>query len=186
MNIYIPKHLRRIKVVDQLCQLIIEYSKQKQNSDTVLDSEYYYNKYKTLSYDAVKKFVGICIALENVVDEDYISNKTNYITEIFYYLSGSYKVFEMLEKLMDFNMEVEYKIELGYLRIVIKEDTYNNIFSINEEIYKEGFVDFLSTLLYFKKAELVFEKKNIDIEKTNEVVTVINSNPVLYKKFNFL
>lgn len=194
MNIYIPKHLRKLKIVEQLCQLIVgysEYKKEEESKDlnTSLDSEYYYNKYKTLSYDPVKKFVGICIALEEDVENvlkgtTYISEKTNYVTEVFYNLGGSYKIFDMLKTLLDFEFDVNYQIDLGYLQITVSEATYNRVFKINEELYGQSFIDFLSSLLYFKKAEITFEKTNIELEKTNNVVTVINNEPILYNYFN--
>ena len=66
----------------------------------------------------------------------------------------------------------------------LKTSSINRVFKINEELYGQSFIDFLSSLLYFKKAEITFEKTNIELEKTNNVVTVINNEPILYNYFN--
>ena len=53
MNIYIPKHLRKLEVIDNLCKLIGGYreetlgSTNTDNSSKSIELDYYFNKYKT-------------------------------------------------------------------------------------------------------------------------------------------
>ena len=190
MNIYIPKHLRKLEVIDNLCKLIGGYreetlgSTNTDNSSKSIELDYYFNKYKTLSYDPVKKFVGICITNNNdTQDNDFLTEKINYITEIFYNLSGSYKIFHMLEVLLGFKMVVDYQINLGYLKITIDSDTYNNIFGLNEDLYQNSFINFLNALLFFKKIDIIYDKIEMILEKTENIVTRIEE-PLLYSYFN--
>lgn len=184
MNIYIPKHIRKLEVVNNLCNLITEYQKVAIEDNIITnDTDYYFNKYKTLSYDPVKKFVGICIAKDETQDNNILTEKINYITEVFYNLSGSYKIFHMLKILLGFDIEVDYQINLGYLRLTVGEDTYNNIFSQNEDLYQSSFINFLNTLLFFKKIDIIYDKVEIELKKTEEVVTKIEE-PLLYSFFD--
>lgn len=191
MNIYIPKHLRKLGIVEDLCNLIKGYQ-EEHNKDTnsKFDADYHFNKYKALSYDPVKKFVGICIITSDnsgsTYDANFNDDKINYITEIFYSLSGSYKIFDMLVKLLGLKIEVDYQINLGYLKIELitsEKDTYKSLFGLNEELFYNSFSEFLNTLLFFKKVDIIYKKHELKIKKTDEVFTKI-SDPILYSVFD--
>ena len=89
----------------------------------------------------------------------------------------------MLEVLLGFKMVVDYQINLGYLKITIDSDTYNNIFGLNEDLYQTSFINFLNALLFFKKIDIIYDKIEMILEKTENIVTRIEE-PLLYSYFN--
>ena len=85
MKIYIPKHLRKLKVVEQLCKMIEKY--QTAYYETPVNLYEYYSL--QLNNDPVKKFIGICFA-DSFNEEDLkkSENIVNYFTKLFYSIKG--------------------------------------------------------------------------------------------------
>ena len=194
MNIYIPKHLRRLDIVNNLCKMIMKYQEvvkeeqENKNEHNIQDDLlYHFNKYKALSYDPVKRFVGICINPPNSekqeIDKEIIENKVNYITEVFYSLAGSYKIFEKLKTLLGLELSIDYNISLGHLKITLEKDSYNNLFKLDEDLFHSCFFGFLESLLFFKKAEIIYNEISLTLEKKEKVITKI-ANPILYSLFD--
>lgn len=166
MKIYIPSHLRNIKVVDDFCRLIEQYNKENSNSDQK-DSYYYY--YKHLNYDPVKRFVGICIPTQENEEEVY-TNIVNYLTGLFYCTKGSTKVFEYLRSHLKLDGIFDYNMKLGSLSITLE----NVPISVDEELFRKTFEDFLKSLLYLKTINIYIDSFTVSITKNQELVEKIN------------
>lgn len=177
MKIFIPPHIRKIGVVQDLCSLITGYAELKLNQEKEKDSLDHFYYYKTLSYDSVKSFIGICKSYNNQNDNSIIESEINYITNLFYSVKGTIKVFEYLTRFLDIVLDdYNYDIRTGELYINLNVDTYNNIFMKDEETFKNSFEKFLKAVLYIKNLSI-----NVSIEKEEELLYIkIADNKNLY------
>ena len=173
MKLYVPSHLKKLKVVEDLCRMIGEYSGlSSENSDPF----YYY--YKQLIYDPVKRFVGICLATEDSGEK--VENIINYLTSLFYGVKGCTKVFDYLVTHLGIEIdELNYDIKTGSLSINLKEVPTT---TADEELFRKTFEDFLKSLLYVNKVSISIEKYNLTIERTQNLI--INTSLKTFKSWD--
>ena len=178
MKIYIPKHIEKIGVVHKMCELLQAYidSDYSINTEDSFNDYYYY-----LNTDPVKKFLHFCIKdNEDWQDlhpgEDYES-VINYVSRLFYSVKGTYKVFEFMKKYLGFEItDIVYTVK--NLSFTIKEVT---LVDIDEKVFYDSLIDFLSALLYFDKVDIKIELINLWI--SNKLINYTGANIVTYKDY---
>lgn len=175
MKIYIPPHIRELGIVKDLCAMIIGYSEILATENDSKNSLDYYYYYKTLDYDSVKSFVGICKHLNNSSedentseDEITLENEINYITNLFYTVKGTIKVFDFLKLYLNFEFTYEYRINSNELSISLSENTYNRFFKPDEELFKDRFENFLKAVLYIKNLNIGIREVELDTIRDNK------------------
>ena len=135
MKIYIPKHLKSLEIIKNLCALIEEYGAnpiENSNSSTI-------NKFQ----DPVKNFISICS--NGKLDEVMLG----YYSNIFYCVKGTGKVFNYLIeliKLCNEDIEISCTYNMESIKIELSRIPYSN-----EVIFRDSLMDFLSSLIYFKE-----------------------------------
>ena len=104
MKIYIPEHLRKIDIINQLYLMINEYSitygSNNQYGQTSL-SDYQ----KSLSSDPVKNFIKLCISETNIREDEDYEEVINYLSKLFYSVKGTIKVFEYMSKFLELDLD---------------------------------------------------------------------------------
>lgn len=179
MNIYIPKHIRKIGVVSKMCELIEKYAESGMYTDNTLDSfnSYYYY----LKTDPVNRFLHFCIPeitwSDKHPNEDYESC-ISYISRLFYSVKGTYQVIEYMKRYLELEFEDPIVYTVNTLRFTIKEITLTEI---DEKIYYEALLDFLGALLYFRKAEIKIEL--IKLHLGNSLHNFTGACIVTYKEY---
>ena len=177
MNIYIPKHIRKIGVVSKMCELIELYSS---NPDLYLDPTTSFNDYYYyLKTDPVNRFLHICIPESTWTElhpiEDYESC-ISYLSRLFYSVKGTIQALEYIKSYL--GLEMTYKYTVESLKITIKEITLTEI---DEKIYYDALIDFLNALLYFRKVEIKIEL--IKLHLGNSLHNYTGSCIVTYKDY---
>lgn len=172
MKIYIPNHLKKLEIIDQLEKMINEYSNYYINPTSSFD-DYLYN----LKNDPVKRFISICIPENSInLENQTYENVINYISRLFYSVKGTIKVFTYMKRYLGLNFIGEVIYTTRYIEINLSEITLSD-----ENLFYDSLTDFLSALLYFQDL-----KTNIDIinlELVGEISNSIGSNLKCYKKF---
>lgn len=178
MNIFIPKHIEKIGVVNKMCELIKAYTESPYyiNVEDSFNNYYYY-----LNTDPVKKFLHLCIKDNTTWEEKHpnedFESVINYITRLFYSVKGTCKVFEFIKKYLDFEItDIVYTVK--NLSFTIREVT---LIDIDEKIFYDSFIEFLSTLLYFDKINIRIELINLWI--SNKLTNYTGANIVTYKDY---
>ncbi len=178
MNIYIPKHIRNIKVVGKMCDLIEKYTESGMYVDSTKDS--FNNYYYYLKTDPVNRFLHFCISEtdweENHPDEEYES-VIAYISRMFYSVKGTCQVLEYMKRYLDLNItNIRYTVKK--LSFTIPEIT---LIDIDEKIYYDALIDFLSALLYFREADIKIELINLWLSNTLRNYT--GAQIITYKEY---
>lgn len=175
MKIYIPRHLRKIGVVSQMCELISLYSSSPIYSNNSLDS--FNNYYYYLNTDPVNRFLHFCISSDDLVyGEDYES-VINYISRLFYSVKGTYKVFDCMRKYLGFEINnLVYTVK--ELSFTISEVTLSDI---DESVFYNSLIDFLSALLYFSSVNIKIELIRLQI--SNKLKNYTGAHIVTYKEY---
>ena len=180
MNIYIPKHIRRIEVVSKMCELIELYSS---NPDLYLDPTASFNDYYYyLNTDPVNRFLHICIPESTWNENDQHSTEDyesciSYLSRLFYSVKGTYQVLEYMKSYLGLEFtECVYTVKT--LKLTIKEVTLTEI---DEKIYYDALVDFLSALLYFGEVEIRIEL--IKLHLGNSLHNYTGACIVTYKEY---
>lgn len=166
MKIYIPKHLRKLKIVDNLCNMIEEYSKITKISPT----EKYYNP--------VEKFLRICskkLSLYNGLSEKEIDNiwegKIKYYTNLLYCHKGCLRVLELLKDFLEKECsgsdlhDIVFNYNYDLTNLVIELNTIPNEDELN---FNNHLKTLLENLLYFDNFILSCNNANdINIDITD-------------------
>lgn len=177
MKIYIPSHLRSLRLVDQMCKMIEKY---QESYKSTVDPYYYY--YTSLDYDPVKKFLGICLANSNKpIDEVEII--INYLTNLFYcVVGGKDKIFEYLKNYVGIKIiNVDYSIEDYSLSIKMGELPNSELNS--EEFFKSSFEEFIKRLLIVSTVSVKIDSDTLKIEES--VSYEIRSEASIYNKVTY-
>lgn len=179
MNIYIPKHIRRIGVVSKMCELIERYSKSGMYVDNTLDS--FNNYYYYLNTDPVNRFLHICIPesewAEEHESEEYESC-ISYLSRLFYSVKGTFQVLDYMKSYLGLEFEGPIVYTVKTLKFTIKEVTLTEI---DEKIYYDALLDFLKALLYFQKAEIKIEL--IKLHLGNTLHNFTGAHIITYKEY---
>lgn len=171
MKIYIPKHLRKIIVVDQMCKMIEKYS-EEYSDKSIKDSFDYYNT--TLKLDPVYKFINLLVSKETVGDNQEVDEVINYLSNVFYCVKGTRLVLNYLQPLLGLDVK-----DINYTTSKL-EITLNVLETSNLGQFTQYFKNFLSTLLYFQDFELILESAELKVSA--EIDNYLSSCAKYYKE----
>ena len=87
MRIYIPQHLKKLGIFEDLCKMVLKYEESYVSPVSSFDD---YQSY--MKIDPVMRFIGYCIK-EVREDQDY-QVVLEYLTRMFYSVRGTRKVFD--------------------------------------------------------------------------------------------
>ena len=193
MELYIPENLRRIPVISQLCKLVEEYAKyyEEEPADSFNDYDFY------LSYDPVKKFIGLCIPEEKFEDQkargevwskdqDY-TTIVNYLSKLFYSVKGTRLVLDYMKKYLDLKFVGEIIYTPGYIKFSL--DTIN---ISDEYLFRDLMDGFLKALLFWSELYVNIAHLSLNIDETIEsyiqggVITFTTYTPTPINEINNL
>jgi hypothetical protein len=176
MEIYIPENLRRIAVVSQLCKLINEYANyyEEEPEDSFNDYDFY------LSYDPVKKFIGLCIPEEEFYAEDSVWDKSqnydtiiNYLSRLFYSVKGTRLVLEYMKKYLDLTFIGEIKYSPGFISFQLETINISD-----ETVFREYLEGFLDALLFYENLDVNIARLNLTVN--DKITSYIQGGVVTY------
>ena len=160
MNIYVPKHLRKIKIMEDLCSMIVEYSRKYEGAIGSFDDYQIY-----LKIDPVRRFIGLCLeeiygdkVKSGTMDRDEYENILEYLTRLFYSVKGTYNVIQYTKRYLGLEF-----IDILYTSRILNF-TLQKIVGNDISIFDEYFREFLFNLLYIEKLEYSIRglKQNIE------------------------
>lgn len=155
MNIYIPKHLRQIEVIDNVCRMLENYSSTYYEPDT----------YPKVIEDPVKKFLAL------VCDERFV----DYFTRLFYSVKGTIQVLSYMKRFLGY--ELTYKYSTRLLQLKIK---HIKLKPVDEGTFRILLIDFLNALLYFKDLDLTVDL--VDMHLDSKLPGYTGIGVILYNK----
>jgi hypothetical protein len=174
LNVYIPVHLRKIKIIDQLQKLISEKkSNPAYNEEEIDDSFESYNSY--LANDPVETFVKFCLPKESIKVGDY-EVTINYITHLFYSVKGTIKVIEFMKKFLNLDLNEDFFYSPKKIRL-----SFKGLNTLNDSLFYDLLRNFLNALLYFNTA--VISTTTNTLELTDNVKNMVGSKIITYKVF---
>ena len=138
MRIYIPDHLKKLGIFNDLARMIVEYEKTYKDPTTSFDS---YQSYMRI--DPVIRFIGFCINQENQ-GQDY-QVILEYITRMFYSVRGTRRVFEYMSRYLG----IEFIGEPIYTVQLISFTLKNNPMWYDISLFNRYLTEFLNYLLYY-------------------------------------
>lgn len=153
MRIYIPDHLKKLGIFNDLARMIVEYEKTYKDPTTSFDS---YQSY--MKIDPVIRFIGFCISQENQ-GQDY-QVILEYITRMFYSVRGTRRVFEYMSRYLG----IEFIGEPIYTVQLISFTLKNNPMWYDISLFNRYLTEFLNYLLYYEKLSYSIEGLGITVE----------------------
>ena len=172
MKVYIPSHLRKIEIIDQLAKMIQEYSTKYYESNSDSFDNYYYD----LKNDPVKKFLNLCIPENSIAgDQDY-EEVINYLAKLFYSVKGTIKVFDYMKSFLNLKFDGDIVYTTNNIEFSISEISLND-----ENQFYESLRDFLDALLYYRNLETNIDTINLIL--TGDIENYVGSNLTCYSKF---
>lgn len=172
MKLYIPSHLRKIEIIDQMAKMIQEYSTNYYESTTDSFDDYYYS----LRTDPVKKFLNLCIPEDSIDESQDYEDVINYLSRLFYSVKGTVKVFDYMRSFLNLGFEGDIVYTTRYI-----EFNLTNITLSDENLFYESMRDFLNALLYFQ--ELRVNIGTINLILTGNIDNFVGSNLTCYNEF---
>lgn len=170
MKIYIPDHLKSLKIIEQMDQMIKEYSSKYYTSNSDSFNDYYYS----LMSDPVKKFVSLCISKDSINESQDYEEVINYISKLFYSVKGTIKVFDYMKTYLGLVFEGDLVYSTQYIEFKLSDLTLSD-----ENLFYESLTDFLDALLYYR--ELRINIDSIDLDLTGDINNFIGAT---INKFN--
>ena len=189
MNLYIPQHLKKIPIIDQLDKLIDHY-----NNDVDSEGNYIYLKNENDSFDSyndyqksdpVKRFILMDLELNRKDDIEKSGQDFNtvvtYLTNLFYSVKGTSKVIEFMLKYLNIS-ECNYSTEKCSPKI-------NSSLKIDDpETYSKALKEFCDALLYYKNFDINSDPVTLSIElnESGNIQTIKSgeTSTSCYKEFN--
>lgn len=203
MKIYIPRYLRKLGMIDEMYQLLSEFSKLTDFSE---NNESFSVYSQISSSDPVYSFlklvykipvvldngsiVRVNLGIEKIYDdipEGYTKKKVlseasekssgilNYLTALFYSVKGTFRVFDYLR---DYNIidlvESEIKYTVKSISVTVK-----SIDGITSSQFCDSFEKFLSALLFFEKLSITIKSNSLSV--SDNLLTRINHGNIYYK-----
>ena len=172
MKVYIPSHLRKIEVVDQIAKMIQEYASNYHENTTDSFDDYYYS----LKNDPVKKFLNLCISEDSIGPDQNYEDVINYLSRMFYSVKGTIKVFDYMKAFLGLNFEGDIVYTTEYIEFNLTEISLSD-----ENLFYESLKGFLDALLYYQ--ELRTNIGSINLMLTGDIENYIGSNLTCYNKF---
>lgn len=178
MKIYIPQHLKKLPIIDQMDRLIRGYAEYigNTNQEDILPSTYSYD----LLNDPVCRFLSLCMSLsgKNLISpENKEEDVIKYLTRLFYSVKGTVKVFEYMKKYLGLEIVGDIIYTVDYVEIRI-----TGLSLTDEGNFTYSFRNFLSSLIYFR--ELVLELDDVDITIRSVISNSVGTNNIIYKVFD--
>ena len=175
MRVYIPKHLRNIKIVDQMCNLIQVYSEvTKLDRDSFDDYQYF------MKTDPVRIFLKIIIK-EDSTGQYVLGTEQNYqavidyLAELFYSVKGTTKVLDYMHTFLGFGSgDNWYDYTPQLLQLTINSSDLSDTGYFNTAL-----VNFLNALMYF--SELVITG-SVGLNLEGEIGTYYGGKGITYKE----
>ena len=180
MKIFIPSHLRRLKILDDLCSMVTHYVDDGYYENAVDSFDDFYGFY--LKTDPVKQFVEMTAKIgETVESEEEYEEMINYISTLFYSVKGTPMVFDFIRYYLNFKFDYSYDGRRLRMNIERVETTDENRFTKCLE-------SFLSSLLFFNdssdKLDLKIKYTNLRIEESIE--SNLTAGLLLYRDYTCL
>lgn len=154
MKIYIPRHLLKLPLINQMAQLITEYAKDITEGEEWQDNWLMRN-------DPVLKFLYICIGPESIKDEQDRDSIISYLARLFYSVKGTLKVFEYMKKYLGLKIDGDIAYNVNEISLTVLD-----VNQTNEENFAESLSNFLKALIYFKDIRLSMGGVDLDIESS--------------------
>lgn len=173
MKIYIPEHLRKLDIINQLYQMINEYSI-TYGSDTQYGQTSLSDYQKTLSSDPVKNFIKLCINENNIREDESYEEVINYLSKLFYSVKGTIKVFEYMSKFL--NLDLDGDIIFDSKEITINFKSLN---VPNENLFYNSLKLFLDSLICYTKLNTNINSIGLTID--GEFINYVGGNIRSYK-----
>lgn len=173
MKIYIPEHLKKLEIIDQLEKLLIEYS-----SNYYVDSSNSFDDYLySLKNDPVKKFLSLCIPKDSINENEQVyEDIINYLYRLFYSVKGTIKVFDYMKKYLNLEFDGDIIYTTRYVELKLKSISVSD-----ENLFYESMKEFLDSLLYFH--ELNTSTDSIDLILSGTIDSYIGSGIITYKEY---
>lgn len=171
MKVYIPSHLRKIEIIDQMARMIQEYSNHYYENNYDSFDDYYYS----LKNDPVKKFLNICISEDDISSDQDYEDVINYLSRLFYSVKGTIKVFDYMKSFLGLKFEGEIIYTTKYIEFTLSEVSLSD-----ENLFYESLKDFLDSLLYYQ--ELKTNIGNINLILTGDIDNYVGSNITCYNE----
>lgn len=172
MKIYIPNHLRQLKIVNQLCKMIEKYQEigYKEYTDPY---EYYYS---SVNNDPVKKFIGICLS-DRIKQIEELENIINYFTKFFYSIKGcNEKIMDSLKTRIGLDIEsYEFKKKgESLITLNIELRSIPEVVSSNEKFFMKTLVDFLESLILLDTTYIIIKTQKLVV--SDEINVIVQSD----------
>lgn len=172
MKVYIPKHLRNLEIVDQMYNMIKSYS------ENYTESEDSFNLYQSnLKYDPVRVFVESRVTGDDISSDQDYDTVINYLTELFYSVKGTVKVFTYMEEYLNLGV-TRGSSWYTYTPAILTVDL-QNLDVPDSSVFYTQLYNFLSALLYFGMLQI---EGNLNITLKEEIVSYYGSDCLCYKE----
>ena len=172
MKIYIPEHLKKIKLIRDLCKMISEYSEHYYSDNSSSFNDYYYY----LKKDPIQKFLSLCITKDNIAEGQDLEEVIKYISRLFYSVKGTSKVFDYMKKYLGLSISGNIIHNSNYIEITLTSVNLND-----EGGFVDAFRDFLEALLYFRELNIVIPEVNLQLK--GNIDSEFGGEAVVYKVF---
>lgn len=172
MKVFIPSHLKKIEVINQMAKMIQEYSTNYYEGGSNSFDDYYYS----LRNDPVKKFLNLCISEDNIGKDQNYEDVINYLSRMFYSVKGTIKVFDYMKSFLGLKFEGDIIYTTKYIEFTLTEISLSD-----ENLFYESLKGFLDALLYYQ--ELRTNIGIINLILTGDIDNYVGSNLTCYNKF---
>ena len=167
MKIYIPSHLRHLKIVNQMCKMIEKYQETGYYEEYIDPYEYYYS---SVSNDPVKKFIGLCLS-NRFTEIEVSENIVYYLTKLFYSIKGcGVKIIDNLKTHIGLDiLSYEIKTEESSINLYLELASIPEVLDNNEELFMKLFNDFLKSLMLLDSTNIVIKTLELTISDSISV-----------------
>lgn len=172
MKIFVPNHLRRIEILDQMVRMIQEYSSKYYEESSDSFGDYYYS----LKNDPVNKFLTLCIPESSIGGDQTYEEVITYLSRLFYSVKGTVKVFEYMKTYLGLSFEGDIIYTTDYIEFNLKDVSLSD-----ENLFYESLKNFLDALMYYK--ELRTNIGTVNLVLTGNITNFVGTNLECYNQF---
>lgn len=149
MRIYIPQHLKKLGIFEDLCKMVLKYEESYVSPVSSFDD---YQSY--MKIDPVLRFISFCITRKDDQSEEEYLAILEYLTRLFYSIRGTQDVFTYITRYLG----IEFEGEPVYTTKLISFSIKNSQEWYDASLFNEYLISFLNNLLYYENL-----KYNIDL-----------------------
>ena len=176
MKIYIPQHLKKLKIFSDLCRMVEEYATNYEDPTSSFDS---YQSY--MKIDPVKRFIGYCVK-EVGEDQDY-EVILDYLTRMFYSVRGTRKIFDYMKRFLGINFIGEPVYTIKSISFTLD----NSLVGEDIAVFNRYLVEFLNYLLYYESLNYRINGLGLEIKDNLEFYCGIGTTTFkLYKDIEII